>query len=241
VAISRKYSCLFLILLAGISTQRPLLADGNNIDKVYHPYVQPLEKEIELRALYQSDNDRQHNRAHTYRLGYGQSLNDNWFAEIYLIGVKNRDDSIDTDKIELEALWQITEQGEYAADWGMLFEYERSVEDNINGLSASVLTERQWGRWVGTLNLALEYEWGSDVNREVETALALQGRYRYSPLLEPAIEFYSSQGGQGVGPVLLGSLRLGAGRKLGWEAGVIFGVDGDAADKTYKFTLEYEF
>ena len=62
VVIFRKYACLFLILVAGISIQPPLLADGSNIGKVYHPYVQPLEKEIELKALYQRDNDRQRDR-----------------------------------------------------------------------------------------------------------------------------------------------------------------------------------
>ena len=239
--ILRKYACLFLILLAGVSIQSPLLADGSNIGKVYHPYVQPLEKEIELKALYQSDNDRQRDRAQKYSLGYGQSINDNWFAEISLIGEKSRGESFEIEEIELEALWQITEQGEYAADWGMLFEYERGLDESFNEVSATVLTERQWGRWVGTANLSLLYEWGSDVDNELETALALQGKYRYSRSIEPAIEFYSSEGGQGLGPVLLGSQRLGGGRQLHWEAGVIYGVDDDAADRTYKLILEYEF
>ena len=189
--------------------QSPALADGSNIDKVYHPYVQPLEKEIEWRALYQSDNEQLRDRIQKHRLGYGQSINENWFAEIYLIGENSPQQNFELDEVELEALWQMTEQGEYAADWGMLFEVERALDKNVNEVSASLLTERQWDRWVGTANLALIYEWGSDVDNELETALALQGKYRYSRLLEPAIEFYSSQGGQGTGPVLLGSQRLG--------------------------------
>jgi hypothetical protein len=94
---------------------------------------------------------------------------------------------------------------------------------------------------VGTANLGLLYEWGSDVDNELESALALQGKYRYSRFVEPAIEFYSSEGGQGVGPVLLGSQRLGSRTQLHWEAGVIYGVDEDAADRTYKLILELEF
>ncbi len=241
MVISRNFPCLFFIVIAGVSMQRPLLADGSNVDKVYHPYVQPLEKEIEWRALYQSDNDRQRDRVQIHRLGYGQSINENWFAEIYLIGEKSRDESFGVDEIELEALWQITEQGEYAADWGMLFEFERSLDENINEVSASLLTERQWGRWVGTANLALIYEWGSDIDNEAETALALQGKYRYSRALEPAIEVYSSEGGLGAGPVLVGSQRLVGRRQLRWEAGVIYGLDEDAADRTYRFLLEFEF
>jgi hypothetical protein len=240
VKILSKYSGLLLILVAAF-TQTRALADGSNIDKVYHPYVQPLEKEIEWRAVYQRDNDSRRDHLQRYRLGYGQSINENWFAEIYLIGENTRQQNLELDEIELEALWQMTEQGEYAADWGMLFEYERALDENINELSASLLTERQWDRWVGTVNLSLLYEWGSHVDNEAETALALQGKYRYSRVLEPAIEVYSSEGGQGAGPVLLGSQRLGDGRRLRYEAGVIFGLDGDAADQTYKLILELEF
>ena len=235
------FPCLFFILMAGVAIQRPLLADGGNIDKVYHPYVQPLEKEIEWRALYQRDNDRQRDRVQKHRLGYGQSINENWFAEIYLIGEKSRDESFGIDEIELEALWQITEQGEYAADWGMLFEYERSIDDNINEVSTSLLAERQWGRWAGTANLGLLYEWGSDIDNELETTLALQGKYRYSRSIEPAVELYSSEGDTGVGPVLLGSQSLGGRKQLRWEAGVIYGVDDDVADRTYRLLMEFEF
>ena len=227
--------------MAAVAMQRPLLADGSNIDKVYHPYVQPLEKEIEFRALYQRDDDRKRDRARKYRLGYGQSINENWFAEIYLIGEKSREESLGVDEFELELLWQITEQGEFSADWGMLFEYERSIDDNINEVSATLLTERQWGRWVGTVNLGLVYEWGSDIDNELETELALQGKYRYSRVIEPAVELYSSEGGTGVGPVLLGSQRLGGRKQLRWEVGIIYGVDADAADRTYRLLMEFEF
>ncbi len=241
MAISRKFPCLFFLVIAGVSMQRPGFADGSNIDKVYHPYVQPLEREIEWRALYQSDNDKQKDGVQKHRFGYGQSINENWFAELYLIGNRTRQDSFEIDEIELEAIWQITEQGEYAADWGMLFELDRALDENITEVSASLLAERQWGRWVGTANLALIYEWGSDIDNEAETALALQGKYRYSRALEPAIEVYSSEGGLGAGPVLVGSQRLGGGRKLRWEAGVIYGLDEDAAHRTYRLMLEFEF
>ena len=241
MAISRYFTCLLFSLIATVSIQRPALADGSNIDKVYHPYVQPLEKEIEWRALYRSDNKQLRDRVQTHRLGYGQSLNERWFAEIYLIGERSRQQNFEIDEIELEALWQMTEQGDYAADWGMLFEVERALHKNVNEVSTSLLTERQWDRWVGTANLAVIYEWGGDVDNELETALALQGKYRYSRLLEPAIEFYSSEGGQAAGPVLMGNRRLGGRKQLRWEAGVIYALDDDAADRTYKLILEFEF
>ena len=76
---------------------------------------------------------------------------------------------------------------------------------------------------------------------EIESAMALQGRYRYSRAIEPAIEFYSSDSSEGIGPVLLGNIRLGGKKQLRWEAGVIFALDNETADETLKFLLELEF
>ena len=69
----------------------------------------------------------------------------------------------------------------------------------------------------------------------------LQGWYHYSRLIEPAIEFYSSDGSEGIGPVLSGNFKLNGRKQIRWEAGVIFGLDNETADQTYKFLLEFEF
>jgi len=217
-------------------------ADSSFIDKVYHPYVQPHEKEIEWRWAVQKDSEnRAQDNAHTYRLAYGQSISDNWFAEVYLIGEKNKDADFKLTATEVELLWQITEQGEYDVDWGMLFEFEHESNNHVSEVSSAVLIEKEWGRWVTTANLYLIYEWGSRLNNEVETAMALQGRYRYSRALEPAIEFYSSDVSKGIGPVLLGKFRLGGKKQIRWEAGVIFALDNETPAQTLKFIVEFEF
>ena len=92
-------------------------ADGSTIDKVYHPYVQPEERELEFRAIVENNSDRTSGDQQVYRLGYGQSFNDYWFGEVYLIGLKNDDQGLRLEAYELEALWQITEQGEFFDDW----------------------------------------------------------------------------------------------------------------------------
>ncbi len=217
-------------------------ADGSLIDKIYHPYVQPQEKEFEIRGGIQTDDENNPNDGvDTYRFAYGQSLNEHWFAEFYLIGNKSPNDSFNIDFLELELLWQITEQGEYAADWGMLFELERSIDDDITEISTALLVERQWGKWVGTANLHLIFEWGDDIQNETETGLALQTRYRYSRSLEPAIELYMGEGSYGIGPVLLGNIRLSGRKQLRWETGVIAGLKDDTSDATFKFLIELEF
>ena len=219
-----------------------VLADGSLIDKIYHPYVQPQEKEFEIRGGLQSDDvDNLGDGIDTYRFAYGQSLNDRWFAEFYLIGKKSPNNSFDIDTAELELLWQITEQGEYAADWGMLFELERSLDDDITEISTAFLVERQWRQWVGTANFHFIYEWGDDIESEMETGLALQTRYRYSRSLEPAIELYIGENSKGIGPVLLGNVRLGGRKQLRWETGIIAGLNDDTPDTTFKFLIELEF
>jgi hypothetical protein len=221
--------------------QNPVVADGSTIDKVYHPYVQPEEREIEFRAIIENNSDRRSGDERVYRLGYGQSFSDYLFGEIYLIGVKNDDQGLRLEAYELEALWQITEQGEFFADWGMLFELEKERSEDVMEFSAALLIEKDWRRWTGTANLYGIYEFGDDIDNEFETALALQTRYRYSRELEPAVELYMGQDTRGLGPVMMGSWPLGGVRQLRWEGGLIFGLNSDTPDQTLRVLFEYEF
>ena len=217
------------------------VADGTVIDKVYHPYVQPLERELELRSSIERNSTDDAAETQIYRLGYGQSLNDYWFAEGYLIGQQQHDNSLRLQAFELEAQWQLTEQGEYWADWGMLFELEKARSQDIMEFSTALLIEKEWGRLTGTANLHAIYEFGEDINNEFETALAAQLRYRYQQFLEPALELYKGQNTFGLGPVITGTVRLTDRRQFYWEAGAILGLDSDTADQTFRLLLEYEF
>lgn len=214
------------------------VADGLAIDKVYHPYVQPLEREIEFRWLRFDTEDSGKNDI--YRLGYGQSLSDDWFAEIYIIGGNEKDD-LSADAYELEVKWQLTEQGEFSADWGLLFELEREADRPNWEFATSVLAAKEWGRTVGTANLGLSFESGSEIEDEVESFAAFQLRYRYARALEPAVELYSGQNTLGAGPVLLGEQRFGGGKKLHWEFGAIFGLSNETPDTTLRALAEFEF
>jgi hypothetical protein len=235
---------IFLRLLAGaavVALPINALADGTVIDKVYHPYVQPLETEIELRSIIQNDDDEVLDGVETHRLGLGRSWSDRWFTEIYLIGAKTNEDSFALKAYELEAKWQLTEQGEFWADWGLLFELEVGHDDDIWEYGTTVLVEKEWGNWVTTVNTGLVYEWGDDIENEWETLVSIQSRYRLGRAFEPALEFYGGQDTKGLGPVFLGDVRFSGKRKLRWEAGVIFGLDSDTADQTFRAMLEYEF
>lgn len=211
-----------------------VLADGSAIDKIYHPYVQPLEREIEWRVISADDEI-------VHRLGIGKSFSDRLFIEMYLIGVDQKHRGFDIEAYELEVKWQLTEQGEYAADWGVIVELEKVKSLDAWELAAGLLVEKEWGRWIGTANFWGIYEWGEQQDDELESVLSLQARYRYSRFLEPAIEFYSGEKTRGLGPVLMGDVRFGRGKKLHWEVGSIIGLDSKTPDTTWRFLTEFEF
>ena len=217
-------------------------ADGVVIDRVYDPYVQPLETEIEWRAVGLRDSDQDAwDSLQVHRLGVGYGFTDRWFGEIYLIGERDEDRSLNLEAVELEAKWQLTEQGEYAADWGLLFELESERDENQWEAAVTLLSAREWGRWVGTANLAGIYEWGGDLNAEFETELRLQGRYRLTQGFEPALEFYAGQDTLAVGPVITGMRRLEGTRQIRWELGLILGLTDESPDQTLRLLFEYEF
>ncbi len=228
---------LFTFVLLPVSS----FADSNNITRVEHPYVQPQETELTLSSLYQKDSNPSKGYVLKHTLGLGKSLNERWFAKVSVTGKKDREQSFDISSYEAELKWQITEQGEYDTDYGMIVSFESEEDINIKGLSLELLAEKQLGKWITTANFKGIYEQGSNIESEVEPLLAIQTKYRYKASFEPAIEAYLGELNNGIGPVLTGVKRLAPGKKLKWEVGVILGIDKDSVDQTYRALLEYEF
>ena len=213
-------------------------ADGSAIDKVYLPYVQPLEKEIEYRGLFKEVDGKQQSQ---HKLGYGASITENWFAEFYLIGEKTEEEFIVSD-YEVEAKLQLTEQGEFEIDWGMLLELEKSADaDNAWEASAGLLAVKNFNKISVAANAFIIREWGHDVLPEFEQALALQTRYRLLPEFEPGFELYKKEGSYAAGPVVLGRLKLASRQKLFWQLGLMFEGGDQGSHEVLQLQLEYEF
>ncbi|MBT7566535.1 MAG: hypothetical protein HN620_07090, partial [Porticoccaceae bacterium] len=134
------------------------------IDKIYHPYVQPLEQELEIRLLQQNNQSGIADNTRMYRLAYGRSLSDRLFIEAYLVGQGSSSESLDLQSIEMEIKWQLTEQGEYWADWGVLAELSKGIGNNIYEASIGLIAEKEFGHWSGTTNFIIEQEWGSGID-----------------------------------------------------------------------------
>lgn len=216
-----------------------VLADGVVVSKIYDPYVQPLETEIEWRIVSQRDDTLPDLQRQS--LGLGRSLSDRWAAEVYVIASKGLGESLSADAFELEARWQLTEQGEYAVDWGLLFELEREIKSNAWEASTQLLAVRDLGRTTVTANLGLIYEWGERVQNEIESTFRLQARYRMKESFEPSIELHVGQDTTALGPSFSGLLRVADGQKLRWELGLFAGVSEKSPDQILKANLEFEF
>ncbi|MDX2370235.1 MAG: hypothetical protein QNK36_17805, partial [Colwellia sp.] len=142
---------------------------------------------------------------------------------------------------ELEARWMLTEQGEYWADWGLLFEIEKEQRQKNWEVTSGVIVEKEFGRTSLTFNAFIIYEWGNTILSEFETEFRLQYRYRYLEQLQPAIELYSGENYLGIGPAFMGVQRFDGQKQLKWEMGFITGVDSRSKGHILRLAIEYEF
>jgi hypothetical protein len=234
----RVFILVFLVSFIKIDIAH---ADGNVIDKVYHPYVDAMEKELEFRSLFQNLPVTNLLPVQVHQLSLGSAWGNSFFGEAKLVGSKTQQKGFELSAFEFELKWQLTEQGEYSADWGVVFEIEHGVERDLDELSVGLLIEKEFGRWSTTANLFAIQEWGDSIEGEFETVFGLQARYRHARLFEPALEFYLGQNTVGIGPVLIGSANVGARKSLSWEVGVIAGLSNKSPNSTYRVLLEYEF
>ena len=234
-----KFRHLLIPILA-VATANLALADGFIVDKVYHPYVEAMTQEFELRAVAYDDY-RNLPRGETYRLAYGRAFGDRWFGELYLAGQRTSNENLELEGYEAEVLHQITEQGEYWADWAVIMEVEKQHTENIWEASTGVVMEKEFGQWSTAVNLLVTSEWGETVQDELESRLAVQTRYRFREWLEPALELHSGENSKALGPAMLGDIRLGNGRRLHWEVGAFTALDDDTPDYSFRAGVEYEF
>ncbi len=238
-----KHQYTILFLTACFSNSMNLKADGPVVDKIYHPYVLPLEREVEWRFTGNERNQDagQENHILSQRWGYGRAVTDNVSVEAYIVGQRNNREDFKLESYEVEVRWMITQQGEYAVDWGMLFEVEKQHNFDNWEVKAGILAETEIGKSSVTANLFTVYEFGETLASEFETELSLQYRYRLQPGFQPAVELYAGEDFLGLGPAFMGNRRFEKRKQLKWEAAVIFGLTNDSSDNTVRISIEYEF
>jgi len=229
------------VLLFALAVSTTAMADGRVVDKVYHPYVQPLEREFEYRALYQRQSNHPDNNAMAQKIGYGFSIADNMAVALYLQAERVMPDDYTVSGYEAELRWMLTEQGQYSWDWGVLFELEHQQQTDSNEFTTGLLVEKEFEYTSLTVNALVVYEWGQSMPDELETEFRLQYRYRYLPAVQPSIEIYVGENYKGAGPGFMGVHKFSPTKQLKWEAAIVFALDNDTIDHTARFALKYEF
>ena len=211
----------------------------SDVDKVYHPYVEANTYEFETRIISLLDSELAADFS-VYRFGFGKDVSENLFVELYLIGNKNTERKLEVEAFEIEALYQMTEQGEYWADFGLLFEIERERESQEWEGNIGFLFEKELGSWSAALNLQNLYEFEDNNRHAWKHSQAFQLRYRHSPNFEPGIEVYSDKNDLFVGGVILGQIRV-AQNKFNWEIGILQEVNNNDNESVLRALLEFEF
>ncbi len=232
--ITIKHVLTIFLLLSSIN----VFADGMVVDKVYHPYVIANEQEFEWRFMSSQTPD---SNVLAQRLGYGQSILENFAVELYVIGERDETGDFKLQATEVEARWMLTEQGQYWADWGAVFEFEKRRNTSQYEASAGLIVEKEFNKNSLTVNLFVIKEWGNNIENEWEAEFRLQYRYRYLPSLQPSIEIYTGEDFIGIGPGFMGVKRFNGQKQLKWEAGFITEVAHSGKNHTLRFSIEYEF
>lgn len=213
-------------------------ADNFTVDKVYHPYVLPFEREFEWRLTSRQNDD---GNVLMQRFSFGHALSEFMILETYLVGARDENEDFGLESYEVELRWMMTEQGRYWADWATLFELEKQHNTDDWEVKAGILTEKEFGQFSLTTNVSLVYEWGQTVENEWESEFKAKFRYRWIPVVQPGLEVYVAEDFIGVGPAFMGIKRFDRQKQLKWELGFIAGLNGDSKDHTLRMSLEYEF
>ena len=217
---------------------------------VYSPLVVKGEKAVEVRGHYDFDGSDALDGGQAYKVDLEWAPFARWLTEAVAEVEGEPGEDPEVTEVAWENVFQLTEQGQYWADVGLLAEFAHSLEDEGgNALEIGLLGQKEFGRNQARINLLFERELESGA--EVEMEYRWQYRYRLGERAEPGIEMYGSLGEWGhsrsfndhqqqLGPALFGRIRT-AGGAFRYEAGVLFGLTDVTPGTTVRFLLEYEF
>ncbi|MFO1394952.1 MAG: FTR1 family protein [Steroidobacteraceae bacterium] len=236
------------LVIAAALTLQPGDARADHV--VYSPLVEYGEKAIEIRGDYDFDPKPGLDGGQSYKLEYEWTPMSRWLSEILVEYEREPAESLTATEIASENIFQLTEQGQYWADFGVLAEFAYSLERNHpNALEIALLGQKDWGRNEVRVNLVFEQELEDGADLEME--YRWQYRYRLDERYEPGIEMYGGAGEWGdvgnfdehqqqIGPGLYGKFRTSDGA-VKYELALLFGLTDPTPAETLRFMIEYEF
>jgi len=242
-----RTSAASLLVAVAIAAHAPR-ADASHV--VYSPLVEEGEMAVELHGHYDFDRNDALDGGQQYKAEFEWSPVARWRTELLAEFEREPGGSLDTTEVAWENVFQLTEQGQYWADFGLVAELAHSLEQGgHNGLELGLLAQKDVGRHEARVNLLCERPFTNGA----ETAMryAWQYRYRLGERFEPGVEMYGGLGDWGdigsfhdhqqqIGPAAFGRLRTAAGA-FKYEVGLLFGLNDSTPDATLRVLLEYEF
>lgn len=219
--------------------------------QVYSPRVVKGESEFEARAYDSWGTNPSSGAEQALRIAVGHSFTSWWSTELYAGAEKEYGESLKLEEFEWENRFQLTPQGRYWADVGLISEIEipRFGHDPYE-VKFGPSFEKDFDRYTALLDVLATHEYGSNAAGGVGLEYRARLEYRWRPRISPLVEAYGQPaatiGNYGrprnaVGPGLTGRFRLGAGRSLRYGVVALFGTSHDTADATLVARLEYEF
>lgn len=244
----RTAAALPVMIVAIALLARPTDSQASHV--VYSPLVEEGEIAVELRGHYDFDDDKSIDGAQAYKAEVEWAPTAWWLTEVVVKYERAPGEDLDATEIASENIFQLTDQGKYWMDFGLLAEFVYSLEDGgANALELGLLGQKDFGANEVRVNLVFEQELESGADLEME--YRWQYRYRLDERFEPGVEMYGGLGEWGefgsfddheqqLGPAMFGKFRT-AGGAIKYELGLLFGLTDETPDTTLRFLLEYEF
>jgi len=222
--------------------------DSGAVKKVYSPTNEYRELELEARGNYNFDDDDKPSGLTTQKYAVGYGFTQRLFLELYGEVEKEASGEFEVEALELEARYQLFEQGHYWLDAGLYGSYEYRLErgQGPDKIEAKLLLEKPMLRFTHRANVIFESEVGTNASNDIETGLAWSSRYRMRQSFEPGFELHSTFGAIDdfspvdtqthlIGPVVYG--KLGS---FKYDIGYLFGATDVSPRGMLKWILEYE-
>ena len=220
-------------------------------DYVSTPGVEYGEKEIDFKLGTGRKGDLARESATSIGIGYGAK--EWWFTELY---VKYKSDNFERakyDALEWENKFQLTEQGQYPVDLGLLVEIERPT-DRTEGWEVKwgPLLQTEFGKWQLNGNLLFERNYHAVASSGTLLQYQWQAKYRLEQALEFGMQGFgeygqwndwlpSNQRDHKLGPAIFGKLPIGDKQAIKYNAAWLLGASQVAHDHTLRLQVEYEF
>ncbi|MFI4921515.1 MAG: hypothetical protein ACHQAZ_07725 [Gammaproteobacteria bacterium] len=242
-SINNKHLAATLLLAAAALTN--LTAHASDDFNIYSPYVTAGQSEVEIRGHQTTDSDPALQGERANEISIAHAFTSWWRPEGYLGMYERQPGSANTYVgHEFENVFQLTDAGEYWADFGFLASYEyKSQPGDVSTLEFGPLFEKQTGHIRQRLNFIWEKQLGSGAEHKYEFRSAYLMTYNLGSGLAPGFEAYyrpSDQSRQ-LGPALYGEIPTSRGNEFEFSTALLFDLNKGAPNRTLALRLEYEF